>query len=76
MGTENIDVQVNATIDKHAIREMVEKAVANGDIRIELSDELIELNKPGGFTVDKTKYRIRLSDETEESVKVWIEPKD
>lgn len=58
---------------------MVDKAIAEAEIRMEL--------KCGGevephavhaaqFTLDKTKYRLRLTDETEESVKVWIERKD
>lgn len=60
------------------IKKYVDRAVANGDIRIELisGGELVLGQMPGAsFTIDKTKYRLRLSDETEDRVKVWIEPK-
>lgn len=51
------------------------RRVDAGDIRIELCGHLNCVPNEKGFTLDKTKYRMRLVDETEESVKVLIEPK-
>lgn len=72
-----VDLPHNRSLSKSLARR-VERAIANGEIRMELksggeipADKL----KPACFTLDKRKYRLRLSDETEESVKVWIEPK-
>ena len=67
---------VELSIAPKALRKTLDEAIERGDIRMEL--------KCGGeldphavhaaqFTLDKTKYRLRLTDETEMSVKVWIE---
>lgn len=70
---------VELSIAHKTLGKMLDAAIERGDIHMEL--------KCGGetephavhatqFTLDKTKYRLRLTDETEESVKVWIERKD
>lgn len=68
--------QEDSTIrEGELIRKFVDEAIARGDIHMELkagSDDWIV--RPASFTIDKRKYSIRFTDETEESVKVWIEP--
>lgn len=58
------------------MRERLERAITNAEIRITLplGDSGTRL-RAGCFTVDKNLYTLRLSDETESSVKVWIEGK-
>lgn len=51
------------------------KAIKEGEIRIELCGHLACADNLKGFTLDKTKYRMRFGDETETKLKVFIEPK-
>lgn len=57
-------------------RELLNQKIQSGYIRIELCGHLEDASLIKGFTLDKTKYRMRLVDETEESVRVVIEPKE
>lgn len=49
--------------------------VEAGHFRIELCGHLEHADSLKGFTLDKTKYRMRFEDETDESVRVIIEEK-
>lgn len=76
MPTEEIGLTFNVKADMNPLREELRQAIANGDIHMALkagSDDWVV--RPASFTIDKRKYSLRLSDETEDSVKVWIEPK-
>ena len=63
-------------VDMESLIEELNRRVDAGDIRIELCGHLDCAPNEKGFTLDKTKYRMRLVDETEDSVKVLIEPRD
>ena len=69
--TSAVDANLTAT---EAIRATLEM-VSNGTIRIELCGHLEHANNIKGFTLDKTKYKMSLVDETEDSVRVIIERK-
>lgn len=60
-------IGVNAVAELH-------RAIERGDIRIELCGHLEHADGIKGFTLNKTKYQLRMVDETEESVRVIIEP--
>lgn len=70
---------VELSIAHKTLRKFVDEAIEAGDIRIELlcggglDPHAVHACQ---FTLDKTKYQLRLSDETEGSVKVWIERRD
>jgi len=57
-----------------SVKEFVDDKVNNSEIRIELCGHLEHVDNLKGFTLDKTKHRMRLVEETETSVKVIIEP--
>lgn len=71
-----LDLKFNVKFDHNLPRKVVDEKIANGEIRMEIkSGDNGERLEPACFTIDKRKYSIRFSDETEENVKVWIEPK-
>lgn len=57
------------------VAALLDEKVRNSEIRIELCGHLEHQPGLGGFTLDKTRYRLRFEDETDESVKVVIERK-
>lgn len=74
-----IDFNFNVRFNRTELRRLVDEKVASGEMHLELrcDTELApHAIRATQFTLDKTKYRLRLSDETETSVKVWIERKD
>lgn len=73
-----LTVEGRSRVKHNVIRSIVGQAVEAGDIRMELKcggEVAPEHLHSACFTLDKTKYQLRLSDETETSVKVWIERK-
>jgi hypothetical protein len=70
---------VELYIAHRELRKIVKRAIEDGEIRMELkcgADLDPHAVHATQFTLDKRKYSIRFSDETEESVKVWIERKE
>jgi hypothetical protein len=67
--------ELNFTFSTKELSRLLDEKIANGEIKMEIrAGENGERLDPACFTIDKRKYSIRFSDETEESVKVWIEP--
>lgn len=76
MPKQDVDLKFNLKYDRDYLRKMLDEKIANGEIEMEIhAGDNGERLEPACFTIDKRKYSIRLSDETEESVKVWIEPR-
>jgi len=73
--TEELMANLEVNVDTEALIDHLNARIEAGDIRIELCGLLECVDNIKGFTLDKTKYRLRLTDETETSVKVLIEPK-
>lgn len=65
---------VELSIAHKELRKIVARAIENGDLHLKLNVGGDGKPEAVAFTLDKKKYRLRLTDETEESVKVWIEP--
>ena len=57
-----------------SMKEELERMVETGHIRIELCGHLECAPCVKGFTLDKRKYALRFEDETEDSVRVMIDP--
>lgn len=55
---------------------LLNSKIEGGYIRLELCGHLEDAGLLKGFILDKRKYRMRLEDETEESMRVIIEPKE
>lgn len=70
------DIEIPVVVDEDFIRIELGRRIDAGDIRIELCGHLEHAGYIKSFTLDKRKYRMRLRDETEDSVRVIIEPKD
>lgn len=75
MPTEDVGLKFNVKYDRSLLGRLLDEKIASGEIRMEIKcGDNGERLQPACFTIDKRKYSIRFSDETEESVKVWIEP--
>lgn len=66
---------VESDEDLTTVAQGVRALVEAGHFRIELCGHLEHVDGLKGFTLDKTKYRMRFVDETDESVRVIIERK-
>lgn len=63
-------------IDEAMIIKEIRRMLEAGDIKLELCTHVECVECKHAFILDKRKYRIRFEDETEDSVKVVIEPND
>jgi len=70
------DIAIPVAVDPEFVRQELERMVDAGEIKIELCGHREHVDGIKGFTLDKRKYRMRFAEETEDYIRVIIEPKE